>query len=112
MGMFDSFQPKEALRCPLDGEELDDWQSKVGPCEMATFYEGDAYYKSWGGMTRLDGSELPYRFRIYTSHDEPEWHWVEAEVTTDKGVWADTRLIEVTTFDSESRDVLWSPDAS
>ena len=106
--MFDTFQPKAPLRCPVDDAPLDDWQSKAGLCEMATFREGDPYYQSWGDDYRLDGSELPYRFRIYTSHDSPEWHWVEAEVTTDKGIWVSTELAEVTTFDADSRDVLWS----
>jgi len=41
MGMFDYVVPPEPVLCPKCGNPLGDFQSKDGPCTMATLTIGD-----------------------------------------------------------------------
>jgi hypothetical protein len=41
MGMYDIYIPNPSISCYRCGDIIPIWQSKDGPCEMITYYEGD-----------------------------------------------------------------------
>lgn len=100
MGMFDWYRPVEALRCPLDGHTLDEWQGKDGPCGLLVWTDGKKYATDdWVDETvRLSASDLerftlPPTFTIYSCDCPMHWPILATCVTVD-GIWCSTQIYQ------------------
>ncbi len=99
MGMFDSYLPEPALRCPGCGTTLEGWQGKEGPCILTTFKTGDVIEvcKDWRDFafneTEYAWAEDDTRFEIYTSCSSCK-RWVDAIGSKDQsGKWTATTIV-------------------
>ena len=98
MGMFDYFRPASPQLCPVCRRALNEWQGKDGPNGLFVWSERTPFPidQVVDEDVRLGPSErervrLPARFVIY-SYDCPDHHPIEAECTTEDGVWIVTVL--------------------
>ena len=103
MGMFDHFEPRKSLSCPVCGDELVDWQGKDGPRDLVVWREGQRapveqrIDEEWAMPPEaLEALRLPAEFMIYTydTHD----HRVVASGRCVDGVWTHTELTTVSAF--------------
>jgi hypothetical protein len=93
MGMFDWYRPKEVQHCPHCGSELNEWQSKDGPCALFVWEQGKSspVDQPIDEDARLPEARralfrLPEVFEIY-SYDCKAHHPVIASCQSENGVW-------------------------
>lgn len=73
MGMYDTFQPRPALKCRNCHGPLDGWQGKDGPCLLLDWTQGVPAPTGEGGdfppiaLAERTKLRLPRRFAIYTN---------------------------------------------
>ncbi len=98
MSMFDTYQPRNPLRCPACGLALEEWQGKDGPCALFLWVEGleAPQAQELDDDIALPPEErgrvrLPPVFTIY-SFDCPSHSPIEAVGSCAAGVWSATAL--------------------
>ena len=96
MSLFDTYEPRDVLRCPRCGEALARWQGKDGPCARFVWREGEAAPASQDVDPEVRYSDearaeirLPSTFVIY-SYDCTEHAPTEADGRVVDGVWQTT----------------------
>jgi hypothetical protein len=97
--MFDYYEPRSAMTCPVCGKALEGWQGKDGPCALFVWREGMAAPVDHpvSEDVRLEPealarARLPASFTIYTyCCGSP--HAVEARCLAPDGVWSGTELV-------------------
>jgi hypothetical protein len=101
MAMFDWYQPKETLHCPVCGRSLSEWQGSDGPSALLVWAEGNPMPID----QRIDPElrvvpwpnsrwRLPQTFSIY-SYDCGCPYPVEALGTADGDCWSSTEVIDL-----------------
>lgn len=96
MGMFDTYEPEPALKCPMCGVDLPELQGKDGPKILATYKQGEEiperddwdWEKEWG----IEPDRAADQIRIYTSCKNG--HWVEAMGRLEGRRWVETTIVE------------------
>lgn len=114
--MFDDYDPVPALTCPVDGNVMDGWQGKEGPCWLNRYRQGEA----------IDAASFPVHGRfeihnncltadpdggVHTSKGRYRYdHSIDGYGVIEGGVWTETHLVQVSRWDTETRKnvVLWA----
>jgi hypothetical protein len=98
MSMFDYYQPKAELRCPVCLRVLREWQGKDGANGLFVWVEGTPFpinqlvdEEIRVERERRQQLSLPPRFVIY-SYDCPDHRPIEAECAAPAGVWSETTV--------------------
>jgi len=99
VGMFDWYQPRQPLRCPVCDSELDGWQGKDGPCALFVWRQGErSPVDQLAEDVALPANErqrftLPPEFVFYTDDGS---HWITAlGRCNDDGTWSTANLLAV-----------------
>lgn len=100
--MFDWYEPREAVGCPVCGAAVEEWQGKDGPNELVVWRQGEPrpvaqrvdtpFRWSAAELARLT---LPERFEIQTSCRGRLHHPVRASCRCQNGIWTAFELLPV-----------------
>ena len=112
MGMFDWYQPKPPIPCPLCGKKLKQWQGKNGPNLLLRWRQGIAV-PSGGlvrGLSKAEREEygLPKEFEI-RSYDCPTHQPITVFCKTSIGVWKSVKVMGHGRFDTDKGKWKWVP---
>jgi hypothetical protein len=98
MGMFDYYNPKPQIACPVCETSNLEWQGKAGPCALFVWEQGQAapVDQMASEDCRLPaekraGFRLPLRFEIYAQCACPTF--LNAVGFTEHGFWTQTELL-------------------
>ena len=103
MGSYDYYHPYPQIICPLCGEVIDNWHGKTGPCLFYHWYPNNA--QPFHEVVKKNQPTLEpvfeqwnYKKDFVISKFCSNWHYVDCLCKTELGVWVDTCIIHVSSF--------------